>query len=156
MQSGIGKKTPYLLLTFFLPILMGILDWNHFFPLSAQPDLMFQITGELLALATLVGATVLMSFGIGKVREGGKKLGTGILLRLLVAGSFSAFLLTLGWRDFFLDHQFSLSATRPRHLASVLVASLFFSIVGFSLEEILGKRSGQRDKSVVRVNTPLE
>jgi hypothetical protein len=148
MRSGTRTKTHNLFLIPLLLIAMSIMDWNHFFPFSAQPDLLFQSTGELIELAALVGAIVLMSLGIAKLRGDGKKAGGGAIFRLLVAASFGSLLITLGWRDFFPGHRFILSAGSS-HLAGALFGGLVFAIAGFSLQGVKGIPSREEEKSVV-------
>lgn len=130
MRLGLGRKTRNVLAIFLLPIPISIMDWGHFFPISAQPDLLFQAIGEVLELTTLVGLTLLLSFVIVKAREDGKKAGGWVLCFLVIAASFSLILLTLSWRDFFPNDQLCLSAVHARRLAGVFLGGLIFASIG--------------------------
>jgi hypothetical protein len=132
-----------------LLILMGIVDWDHFFPVSTRPDLLFQVTGEFFELTALVGLLLLMSFGIEKVRNDSEIIRFKFIYGLLVAASFSLFLLALSWRDFFSNHQFSWHAVSLRHIAGVLFSGLAFAVVGFALQSRPGRPIKERRGSLV-------
>ena len=148
MRSGMRKKTVNLFLIPLLLVPMGIMDWNHFFPLSAQPDLAFQTMGEAIELLVLVGATVLISFGIAKQKEEHKRVWSKVIYEAVIGASFALLLITLSWRDFFPNHRFSLSADSG-HLTGALIGGLFFASVGFSLQWVKGNPSKEHEKSVV-------
>ena len=148
MQFRTGKKTGYPLLVLALLFVMGTEDWDRFFPLSAQTDLLFQATGEFLELVTLMGVYELTSLGIARVRADGLTAGNRIIFQLFVAVSFGLFLVAFTWRDFVSNHRFSFSAG-SHHLLAALVGGLFFAFVGLPLLKALNNPSKEDAKESV-------
>lgn len=136
----------------FLPLIllvpMGIMDWDHFFPLSAQTDLVFQVTGELLELIALVGLCQVLSFGIAKLRGDGLSAGNRAIFQLFLAISFGLFLVTLSWRDFFSNHRFIFSAG-SHHLPWAFLGGLIFALLGFLLQKAQSSPSKGDEKATV-------
>ncbi len=132
-----------------LPILIGyfvLMAWFHLFPLASHPDLRFQIVGELVADAAMIGmfAFLFLRFKDFRRRAAARELTHGE--QLISAIVYAVVMLTVNWRDFFPGDRFQFSAGVGT-LVGVAFATAVFMAISFSTPQ--GKPAKEDEKSVV-------
>lgn len=108
MQLWSKKSVRTAFWSILLPVAIAFNDSSHFFPLADHSDLRFQAIGEFIEIIAL--ALLFLLLGVS-VKEGGDSnpFPSALRLRILLAGFFAIFLLTIFWRDFFPNDTFNLS-----------------------------------------------
>jgi len=144
MSESVRRKVIFWLA---LPALVGAMlfqDWDHFFPLAAQPDLRFQMAGELVGLLVVLGAFFAMPERQLRTQRpwttGTEAFFTGLI--------FAVLLLALDWRKLFSDHHFNPSGA-IRLIVGNVFAGCFFGAYSLLWDGKTSKPSKEQEKSVV-------
>jgi hypothetical protein len=128
------------------PLALMFNDWSDFFPFADHSDLRFQVIGEgLEVVALIVLGWQLQAFL--KRRGDSEQQPMSFRSRIILAGFFAIFLLTLFWRDFFPNDQFGLSAGAIDFFYASL-GGMGGVAISYLLETKRGKLSKKEETSI--------
>ncbi len=148
MGSFLTKEIPKWIL---IPMVIGFLAflvWKDIFPLSAHPDLQFQVLGEILELLALIATLALVRTAFAKLRKRvtGEKVSYSANIGSAIA--FSMIFIFMDWRKFFPGDHFQLSAGLST-IYGALLAGVFFGLYGVAFAGNYERPTNEEVRSVV-------